>query len=89
MFFGLMLVDAALAAWAVGLLGQPNSPKWVRFILVWLAVTFAVSVGPVFWLSDEADNALARAWGLIAPVGAVVAAIGLLVATAISRRIKS
>ncbi len=80
-----MLVDAALAAWAVGLMGQSTAPRWVRFVLVLLAVTFAVSVGPVVFLTDKADNDQARAWGMIAPSGAVLAAIALLVATMISR----
>ncbi len=88
MFFGLMLVDAALAAWAVGQMQQPGAPRWLRLVLVWLALTFIVSVGPVMFLSEEADNAKARAWGLIAPLGAVVAAIALLVAAAIARRNK-
>ncbi len=86
MFFGLMLVDAALAAWAVGLMQQPRAPRWVSFVLVWLGLTFAVSVGFVVFLSDRADNAEARAWGLIAPGGSVAAAVALLVATVISRR---
>lgn len=85
MFFGMMLVDAALAAWAVGLMGQPSAPRWVRFILVWLGLTFAVSVGFVVYLGDRADNVQARSWGLIAPLGAVVAAVALLVATVSAR----
>lgn len=91
MFFGLMLVDAALAAWAVGLLQQqqPPAPRWVRFVLVWLGLTFGVSVGVVTFLTDRADNAQARGWGLIAPVGACVAAVALLVATLLSRRKKN
>ncbi len=88
MFFGLMLVDAALAAWAVGLMQQPHSPKWVRFVLVLLGVTFAISVGFVTLLSDKADNAEARAWGLIAPLGAVAATVVLIAATVISSRRK-
>ena len=60
----------------------------MRFILVWLGITFAISVGFVVYLGDKADNAEARSWGLIAPVGAVVAAIALLVATVSSRRKK-
>ena len=89
MFFGLMLVDAALAAWAVGLMGQPGAPRWLRFVLVWLGITFAISVGFVVFLSDRADNAQARAWGLIAPAGAVAAAVALLIATISARRKKS
>jgi hypothetical protein len=86
MFFGLMLVDAALAAWAVGLMQQPKSPRWIPVVLVLLGITFAISVGVVTVLTDRADNDTARAFGLIAPLGAVAAAIALLVATMISRR---
>ena len=71
MFFGLMMIDAALAAWAVGLMQQPEAPRWIRFVLVWLGTTFAVSVGFVVLLSDRADNIEALSWGLVAPVGAV------------------
>ena len=88
MFFGLMLVDAALAAWAVGLMQQPQAPRWIRFVLVLLGGTFAVSVSVVVVLTDRADNDTARAWGLIAPSGAVVAFVVLLVATVGSRRKK-
>lgn len=45
MFFGLMMVDAALAAWTVGLMQQPQAPRWIRLVLVLLGVTFAISVG--------------------------------------------
>ena len=86
MFFGMMLVDAALAAWAVGLMGQPNSPRWVRFVILWIGVTLVVSVGLVVGFNERADNAAARMVGLIAPLGAVAAAVALFVATAISRR---
>ncbi len=86
MFFGLMMVDAALAAWAVGLMGQPKSPRWVRFILFLLGITFVVSVGVVTVLTEHADNDTARAWGLIAPGAACVAFVLLLIATLISRR---
>jgi hypothetical protein len=89
MFFGLMLVDAALAAWAVGLMQQPQSPRWVKFVIVLLGVTFAISVSVVTLLTDKADNETARAFGLIAPVGAVTAAALLLTATLTSRRKKS
>jgi hypothetical protein len=89
MFFGLMMVDAALAAWAVGLMQQPGSPRWVRFVLYLLGITFAISVGVVTVLTDRADNDTARAFGLIAPAGAVVAAIALLIATISSRRSKA
>ena len=86
MFFGLMLVDAALAAWAVGLMQQPQAPRWVRFVLVLLGVTFAISVSVVTLLTDKADNDRARAFGLIAPAGALAAAGLLLTATLLSRR---
>jgi hypothetical protein len=83
MFFGLMLVDAALAAWAVGILGQPGAPRWVRAVLVWIVATGVVSVGLVWWLGDHPAS---RSVGLIAPAGAVTAAIALLVATRLQRR---
>ncbi|GEM_PF-3413738 len=86
MFFGLMMVDAALAAWAVGLMGQPKSPRWVRFILFLLGITFAISVAVVTILTDRADNDTARAWGLIAPAAACLAFVLLLIATIISKR---
>lgn len=80
------MVDAALAAWAVGLLGQRGTPRWVRFVIVWLGVTLVSSVALVSAISDRQDNQLARAVGLIAPLGAVAAAFALLVATYFSRR---
>lgn len=86
MFFGIMILDAALAAWAVGLMGQPNAPKWVRFVLVWLGVTLVVSVGLVFGLSDRADNASARLAVQLGPAGAVVAAVALFIATRLSKK---
>ena len=80
MFFGMLLVDAALAAWAVGIYGRPNGPKWVRFVIVWLGVTLVVSVAGVAVYTDHADNALAGFAGRIGPAGAVVGAIALLFA---------
>lgn len=88
MFFGLMMVDAALAAWAVGLMQQAQSPRWVRLVLVLLGVTFAISVSVVTLMTDKADNDQARAWGLIAPIGAIAAGVILLIATILSRRPK-
>lgn len=89
MFFGMLLVDAALAAWAVGILGQPDGPKWVRFVIGWLGVTLVVSVAGVAVYSDHADNALAGFAGRIGPAGAVVGAIALLVAQVRARRKKA
>ncbi|MBS1149647.1 MAG: hypothetical protein H6Q89_1345 [Myxococcaceae bacterium] len=88
MFFGLMMVDAALAAWAVGLMQQKRAPRWVPLVLVLLGLTFAVTLSSVVLLADPADNELARAWGQVAPLGAVAAALALGVATVISRRPK-
>lgn len=88
MFFGMLLVDAALAAWAVGILGQPNAPKWVRWVIVWIGVTLVVSVAGVVAFADKADNALAGQAGRIAPFGAAVAGIALLTATLKQRRKK-
>lgn len=85
----MVLVDAALAAWAVGILGQPNAPKWVKFVIGWLGVTLAVSVAGVVAFSDKADNALAGHAGRIAPFGAAIAAIALLAATRQQRRKKA
>ena len=88
MFFGMLLVDAALAAWAVGILSQPNAPKWVRFVIGWIGVTLIISVAGVVAYSDKADNETAGFAGRIAPFGAAVAGIALLVAMAIQRRKK-
>lgn len=88
MFFGMLLVDAALAAWAVGILGQPNAPKWVRVVIVWIGVTLIVSVAGVVAFSEKSENAVAGQAGRIAPFGAAVAGIALLTATIQQRRKK-
>ena len=90
MFFGMMLVDAALAAWAVGLLGQPGTPKWVRYVLVWLGVTLVASMGLVLASVDaEGGTALGlseKEAALLGPLGASAALGALILATLAQRR---
>lgn len=86
MFFGMMLVDAALAAWAVGMMGQPNAPKWLRFVIVWLGVTLIVSVAGVVALDQKADNELAGWMSRVAPLGAAFGASALVAASVLQRR---
>jgi hypothetical protein len=83
MFFGMMLVDAALAAWAVGLMQQPGAPRWVRYLLGWLAVTLVLSVALVLGSSNIVSEKNAS---LLGPAGAVVALVALIVATLIQQR---
>lgn len=83
MFFGMMLVDAALAAWAVGLMQQPGAPRWVRYLLVWLAVTLVLSAGLVLGSSSIVSEKNAS---LLGPAGAVMALVALIVATLIQKR---
>ena len=86
MFFGMMLVDAALAAWAVGVMQQPGAPRWVRYVLVGLGLTLVASVGLVLLALDSTDTAAEKNASLIGPVGAGVALIALSLATALQRR---
>ena len=88
MFFGMMLVDAALAAWAVGLMGQPGAPKWTRYVLVWIGASLITSVVLVLATVDPDNGLGAISMGvseknasLIGPAGAIAAMVALTIAT--------
>ena len=85
MFFGMMLVDAALAAWAAGLMQQPGAPRWVRYVLVWLGVTLLLSMGLVLGSSDIVSEKNAS---LLGPIGSVAAMPALIIATLAQKRSK-
>ena len=87
MFFGMMLVDAALAAWAVGLMQQKGAPRWVVGILVWLGVTLVASMGLVLLAVDSPGAGVSEKHAaLIGPTGAGIALVALLAATVSQRR---
>ncbi len=89
MFIGMMLVDAALAAWAVGILQHPAAPRWVRYLLVWLGVTLAASAGLVLLAVNTPEPLLSeKNSALIGPLGALVVLPGLILATLSQRRAK-
>ena len=82
MFIGMMLLDAALAAWAVGILGQPMAPKWVRLIIVWLIATLVSSAVLVLAAQSEgfSTGVSEKNASLIGPLGAVTAIVALVIA---------
>ena len=90
MFFGLMLVDAALAAWAVGLMQQPGAPRWVRYLLVWLGLTLVSSVVLVLLAQEATAPAISeKNASLIGPAGACVALLALMAGTLLQRRARA
>ena len=87
MFIGMMLVDAALAAWAVGMMQQPQAPRWIPFILVWLGLTLAASVGLVLLVTNTTVAILSeKDAALIGPFGAGVALVACVAAMTQQRR---
>ena len=86
MFFGMMLLDASLAAWAVGVMQQPAAPRWVRWVIAWLGVTLLISVGGVLLAVEGSNPSVEKNASLIGPFGAAAAFLALAVATAIQRR---
>jgi hypothetical protein len=83
-FFGMLMVDAALAAWALGIMQQPSAPRWIRLVLVWLGLTMAAST--VLVLIAGENISLEKTAALIGPGGAGLAVLALAVATVIERR---
>lgn len=82
MFIGMMLVDAALAAWAVGILGQPFAPRWVRGLLFFIPLSLALSVVGVVTAVDAGEPHEGFTLGLTEKTASLIGPTGALIALA-------